>query len=168
MFTSTKKLQNINIVIYLRYSFSYKYHFPFLRNIGAVKVDDNRVGPLYKHVFPPTLAPGISFVGLPWKVRDFLYMFCHTWLILVPIIGWLDQLLNHVCFFFSFQKWCQVVPFILCELQSRWIAGTLSGRIPLPSEEKMMDDIEAFYAKLDAAGIPKRYTHNIGDHQVLY
>ncbi|CAO2819827.1 unnamed protein product [Amaranthus hypochondriacus] len=106
----------------------YKYHFPFLRNIGAVKVDDNRVGPLYKHVFPPTLAPGISFVGLPWKV----------------------------------------VPFILCELQSRWIAGTLSGRIPLPSEEKMMDDIEAFYAKLDAAGIPKRYTHNIGDHQFEY
>ena len=60
-----------NVVIYLRHCFSYKYHFPFLRNIGAVKVDDNRVGPLYKHVFPPTLAPGISFVGLPWKVRDF-------------------------------------------------------------------------------------------------
>ncbi|KNA16673.1 hypothetical protein SOVF_087100 [Spinacia oleracea] len=106
----------------------YKYHFPFLHNIAAVEVDDNRVGPLYKHVFPPALAPGISFVGLPWKV----------------------------------------VPFILCELQSRWIAGTLSGRILLPSEEKMMEDIEAFYSKLNAAGVPKRYTHNIGDHQFDY
>jgi len=33
-----------------------------------VTVDDNRVGPLYKHVFPPALAPWLSFVGLPWKV----------------------------------------------------------------------------------------------------
>lgn len=106
----------------------YKYHFPFLRNIGTINVDDNRVGPLYKHVFPPALAPGISFVGLPWKV----------------------------------------IPFILCELQSRWIAGTLSGRISLPSEEKMMEDIEAFYSQLDAAGVPKRYTHNIGDYQFEY
>ncbi|CAN1333361.1 Flavin-containing monooxygenase FMO GS-OX-like 3 [Linum perenne] len=45
----------------------YKYHFPFLDTQGIVTVDDNRVGPLYKHVFPPALAPGLSFVGLPWK-----------------------------------------------------------------------------------------------------
>lgn len=31
-------------------------------------VDDNCVGPLYKHVFPPALAPWLSFIGLPWKV----------------------------------------------------------------------------------------------------
>lgn len=35
---------------------------------GIVTVDDNRVGPLYKHVFPPELAPFLSFIGIPWKV----------------------------------------------------------------------------------------------------
>lgn len=44
----------------------------------------------------------------------------------------------------------------------------MSGRISLPPEEKMMEDIEAFYSKLDAAGVPKRYTHNIGDYQVKF
>ncbi|XP_047319577.1 flavin-containing monooxygenase FMO GS-OX-like 4 isoform X2 [Impatiens glandulifera] len=46
----------------------YKFHFPFLHTNGKVTVDDNRVGPLYKHVFPPSLAPWLSYVGLPWKV----------------------------------------------------------------------------------------------------
>ncbi|KAL2348140.1 hypothetical protein Fmac_002140 [Flemingia macrophylla] len=45
----------------------YNYGFPFLETNGEVIVDDNRVGPLYKHVFPPKLAPWLSFVGLPWK-----------------------------------------------------------------------------------------------------
>lgn len=49
----------------------YKYEFPFLETNGEVTVDDNRVGPLYKHVFPPALAPWLSFVGLPWKVAPF-------------------------------------------------------------------------------------------------
>lgn len=49
----------------------YKYDFPFLETNGEVTVDDNRVGPLYKHVFPPGLAPWLSFVGLPWKVVPF-------------------------------------------------------------------------------------------------
>ncbi|KAL8216739.1 hypothetical protein R6Q57_023576 [Mikania cordata] len=49
----------------------YKYYFPFLDTEGIVTVDDNRVGPLYKHVFPPSLAPWLSFVGLPWKVAPF-------------------------------------------------------------------------------------------------
>ncbi|GMI66933.1 hypothetical protein like AT5G61290 [Hibiscus trionum] len=31
-----------------------------------ITVDDNRVGPLYEHVFPPSLAPWLSFVGLPY------------------------------------------------------------------------------------------------------
>ncbi|GAB4834222.1 hypothetical protein Ancab_032487 [Ancistrocladus abbreviatus] len=106
----------------------YKYHFPFLHTNGVVTVDDNRVGPLYKHVFPPSLAPWLSFVGIPWKV----------------------------------------VPFPLCEFQSKWIAGVLSGRIALPSQEKMMEDIEALYSTMEAAGIPKRYTHNLGDYQFEY
>ncbi|KAL9663683.1 hypothetical protein QQ045_019074 [Rhodiola kirilowii] len=106
----------------------YKYHFPFLDTNGTVTVDDSRVGSLYKHVFPPALAPGLSFVGLPWKV----------------------------------------IPFPLFELQSKWIAGVLSGRISLPSQEEMKQDIQAFYAKLEADGVPKRYTHNCADCQFEY
>ncbi|XP_010546436.1 PREDICTED: flavin-containing monooxygenase FMO GS-OX-like 4 [Tarenaya hassleriana] len=106
----------------------YKYHFPFLETNGIVSVDDNRVGPLYKDVFPPKLAPWLSFIGIPWKV----------------------------------------VPFPMFELQSKWIAGILSGRIPLPSEEEMMENVKTFYAKLEAEGIPKRYTHRMGNTQFEY
>ncbi|KAK6947602.1 Flavin monooxygenase-like [Dillenia turbinata] len=106
----------------------YKYHFPFLETNGIVTVDDNRVGPLYLHVFPPALAPSLSFVGLP-----------------------LD-----------------VAPFPLCECQSKWVAGVLSGRISLPSMEKMMESIKVFYTKLGASGIPKHYTHNMETYQFEY
>ncbi|KAK6947601.1 Flavin monooxygenase-like, partial [Dillenia turbinata] len=106
----------------------YKYHFPFLETNGIVNVDDNRVGPLYQHVFPPALAPWLSFVGLPWKV----------------------------------------IPFPLCEYQSKWIAGVLSGRILLPSKEKMMESVKAFYTKLGASGMPKHYAHNMGTYQFEY
>ncbi|XP_057811038.1 flavin-containing monooxygenase FMO GS-OX-like 4 [Salvia miltiorrhiza] len=106
----------------------YKFYFPFLETNNAVTVEDNRVGPLYQHVFPPTLAPWLSFVGLPWKV----------------------------------------VPFPLFELQSKWIAGVLSGRITLESTEEMRADVEAFYSSLEAACIPKRYTHQMGESQFEY
>ncbi|XP_040987318.1 flavin-containing monooxygenase FMO GS-OX-like 4 isoform X3 [Juglans microcarpa x Juglans regia] len=106
----------------------YKYHFPFLETDGIVTVDDNRVGPLYKHIFPPVLAPWLSFVGLPWKV----------------------------------------LPFPLFELQSKWIAGALSNRFTLPSQEEMMEDVEAFYTSLEASGTPKRYTHCMGASIQVY
>ena len=54
----------------------------------------------------------------------------------------------------------------MLELQSQWIAGVLSGRIGLPSQEEMMKDVEAFYLSLEASGTPKRYTHKIGDYEV--
>lgn len=62
--------------------------------------------------------------------------------------------------------WHQVIPFFLCELQSKWIAGVLSGRISLPSKEDMNADIEAFYSSMGDSRIPKRYTHNMDDYQV--
>uniref|UniRef100_A0ACD5TT74 Uncharacterized protein n=1 Tax=Avena sativa TaxID=4498 RepID=A0ACD5TT74_AVESA len=102
----------------------YKYSFPFLgdddETIG-IHVDDNRVGPLYKHVFPPHLAPQISFIGLPFKG----------------------------------------IPFPLFQLQSNWVAGVLSGRIELPSENEMMHDVASFYLEMEARGCPKRYTHGL-------
>ncbi|KAF9616712.1 hypothetical protein IFM89_031988 [Coptis chinensis] len=42
------------------------------------------------------------------------------------------------------------------------------GRISLPSQEEMMSDVEAFYLTLEAAGVPKRYTHNLGNCQFEY
>ena len=53
--------------IYVTY-FRYKLHVPFLRTNGIVSVQAKRIGPLYKHVFPPQLAPRLSFVGIPEKV----------------------------------------------------------------------------------------------------
>ncbi|TVU40253.1 hypothetical protein EJB05_13706, partial [Eragrostis curvula] len=50
------------------YCTGYSYSFPFLDTGGAVTVDDNRVGPLYEHTFPPALAPSLSFVGVPKKL----------------------------------------------------------------------------------------------------
>jgi hypothetical protein len=46
----------------------YNYSFPFLDTGGLVTVDDNRVGPLFEHIFPPALAPSLSFVGIPKRV----------------------------------------------------------------------------------------------------
>ncbi|XP_051194798.1 flavin-containing monooxygenase FMO GS-OX-like 4 isoform X2 [Lolium perenne] len=106
----------------------YEYSFPFLGDDATISVDDNRVGPLYKHVFPPQVAPQLSFIGLPLKV----------------------------------------IPFTLFELQSNWVAGVLSGRIELPSEEEMMRDVMAFYSGLDARGWPRRYTHVLGDLEFEY
>lgn len=54
------------------------------------------------------------------------------------------------------------------ELQSKWVAAVLSGRVSLPSEDQMMEDVTAFYAKRDANGIPKRYAHKLGGFQVEY
>lgn len=65
--------ERIKDIIYGPFTFTrYKYHFPFLDTNGIVTVQDNRVGPLYKHVFPPELAPWLSFVGLAWKVCLYL------------------------------------------------------------------------------------------------
>lgn len=50
----------------------FKYDFPFLKTEGIVSVEDNRVGPLYKHIFPPELAPRLSFIGLVCRVSVFL------------------------------------------------------------------------------------------------
>ncbi|KAL2609565.1 hypothetical protein R1flu_028138 [Riccia fluitans] len=49
----------------------YLYAFPFLDAQELISVEDGRVSPLYKHVFIPSLAPSLSFVGLPSKVVPF-------------------------------------------------------------------------------------------------
>ncbi|XP_010522967.1 PREDICTED: flavin-containing monooxygenase FMO GS-OX-like 9 [Tarenaya hassleriana] len=53
------------------YCTGYSYKFPFLDTKGRVGVDDDRVGPLFEHTFPPSLAPSLSFVGIPRKLIGF-------------------------------------------------------------------------------------------------
>ncbi|KDP31304.1 hypothetical protein JCGZ_11680 [Jatropha curcas] len=53
------------------YCTGYTYTFPFLDTKGTVVVDNDRVGPLYEHTFPPSLAPSLSFVGIPRKIIGF-------------------------------------------------------------------------------------------------
>ncbi|KAM0872753.1 hypothetical protein ACQ4PT_038511 [Festuca glaucescens] len=56
----------------------YSYSFPLLDTGGAITIDDHRVGPLFEHVFPPLLAPSLSFVGVPRKVKLASYLRCST------------------------------------------------------------------------------------------
>ncbi|KAL4353928.1 hypothetical protein GQ457_06G032840 [Hibiscus cannabinus] len=94
----------------------YKFHFPFLRTNGIVNVDDtNRVGPLYKHVFPPSLAPWLSFVGPNYEGA----------------------------------------PAVVMELQARWVAKVLSGKLELPRQEEMMYSVEEQYREMEKNGWPK-------------
>ncbi|ANM58465.1 flavin-monooxygenase glucosinolate S-oxygenase 2 [Arabidopsis thaliana] len=60
------------------------------------------------------------------------------------------------------------IQFVMFEIQSKWVAAVLSRRVTLPTEDKMMEDISAWYASLDAVGIPKRYTHKLGKIQSEY
>ncbi|KAL2326423.1 hypothetical protein Fmac_025481 [Flemingia macrophylla] len=99
----------------------YKYDLPFLVTNGTVTVEDNRVGPLYKHVFPPALAPWLSFIGLTSKD---------------PV-------------------------FHIIELQCKWVARVLSGKIMLPTEEEMMESVKEYYQLMEKNGLPKHYTHFI-------
>uniref|UniRef100_J3MI40 Flavin-containing monooxygenase n=1 Tax=Oryza brachyantha TaxID=4533 RepID=J3MI40_ORYBR len=103
------------------YCTGYNYSFPFLETEGKVTVDDNGVGPLYEHVFPPSLAPSLSFVGIPSKV-------------ILPQFA---------------------------EVQARWVAHVLSGRRTLPSPEEMLRAVEEHAASMEAAGTPKRRTHDL-------
>lgn len=56
-------------------SAGYIYDFPFLAGTDFVTVEDNRVGPLYQHIFPPAAAPTLAFVGIPWKVPSSVLTF---------------------------------------------------------------------------------------------
>ncbi|KAK8587895.1 hypothetical protein V6N13_086855 [Hibiscus sabdariffa] len=99
----------------------YKYYFPFLKSNGTIAVDDNRVGPLYKHVFPPSLAPWLSFVGLNSRA----------------------------------------VPAVVIELQAKWIAKALSGKLELPTRDAMASSVEELYSEMEKKGWPKHHTHNL-------
>ncbi|XP_048329130.2 flavin-containing monooxygenase FMO GS-OX-like 2 isoform X1 [Ziziphus jujuba] len=110
------------------YCTGYKYHCPFLETNGIVTVEENRVGPLFKHVFPPRLAPWLSFIGIPYQDTAF------------PVM----------------------------DLQSKWVAQVLSGKVLLPSEEEMTVSTEELYRQMEEKGLRKRYTHAIYPNGIEY
>ncbi|KAJ7982337.1 Flavin-containing monooxygenase [Quillaja saponaria] len=110
------------------YCTGYNYHYPFLETNGIVTAVDNCVGPLYKHVFPPALAPWLSFIGIPQKSVVF-----HT-----------------------------------IELQSKWVAHVLSGKVLLPDEKEMMTDVERYYQRMGEHGLPKHYTHDLPPNEIQF
>ncbi|KAH1159554.1 hypothetical protein GYH30_031330 [Glycine max] len=112
----------------LFYCTGYKYHFPFLETNGIVTIEDNRVGPLYKHVFPPALAPWLSFIGIPEKE----------------------------------------VIFQMTELQCKWVARVLSGKVLLPTEKEMMAYVEEYYQQMEKDGFPKHMTHYLHFKEIGY
>ncbi|KAK4353987.1 hypothetical protein RND71_026181 [Anisodus tanguticus] len=62
----------------------------------------------------------------------------------------------------------QVIVFLMLELQAKWIAKVLSGKVHLPSEEEMLADVEDHNRQLEEAGIPKRHTHRLRPHEMEY
>ncbi|KAK7243396.1 hypothetical protein RIF29_38191 [Crotalaria pallida] len=110
------------------YCTGYRYHYPFLETNGVVSVEDNRVGPLYKHVFPPAFSPWLSFIGIPEK--DIIFQ--------------------------------------TTDLQCKWVARVLSGKVLLPTEEEMMTSIEEYYQQMDKNGIPKHLTHHLHFKEMGY
>lgn len=114
-----------NVILYCT---GYAYSLPFLHAQDVVNVDCDYIGPLYQHVFPPLLAPTLSFVGLPFKV----------------------------------------IPFPLMQLQSKWIAMCLSGKVLLPLKQHMSRDTEEFYKGVEARGDPKSKIHDLSSCQFEY
>ena len=66
--------------------------------------------------------------------------------------------------FFFF--WNQDTPFLTTQLQSKWLANVLSGKVFLPTEGDMMSDIKNYYHHMEETGLPKRFTHYLPPNEV--
>ncbi|CAO2818542.1 unnamed protein product [Amaranthus hypochondriacus] len=102
-------LINADTIIYCT---GYSYTFPFLDTKGIVMVDDDRVGPLYEHTFPPSLAPSLSFIGIPRKIIGFPFFESQA--------KWIAQLLSGKK---SLPTWEEMMKSIKAFYQSKDAAG---------------------------------------------
>ena len=77
LFEDGSVAHDVDVVLYAT---GYHVTFPFFASfheetfheeILVPRAFDNRVAPLFEHVFPPASAPSLSFIGLPWKVVPF-------------------------------------------------------------------------------------------------
>lgn len=53
----------------------------------------------------------------------------------------------------------RVVPFPLCEVQARWVAKVLKGKVKLPSSAAMLADIQLHYKQLEENNLPMAMAH---------
>ncbi|PHU17621.1 hypothetical protein BC332_13316 [Capsicum chinense] len=60
------------------------------------------------------------------------------------------------------------IVFLTYELQAKWIAQVLSGKVVLPSKEEMLAVVEDHNRHLEEAGIPKHHTHLLHPHELEY
>lgn len=58
-------------------------------------------------------------------------------------------------------SYCQGSVPLMVELQSRWVAKVLSGKVMLPSEEQMMESVQQEYKEMEEMGLPKHHSHRI-------
>ena len=86
LFEDGSARRDVDVVLYAT---GYRVTFPFFASLDgeeeqeeqasasdsesrlAPRSVDNRVAPLFEHVFPPASGPSLSFIGLPWKVVPF-------------------------------------------------------------------------------------------------
>ncbi|KAG8477354.1 hypothetical protein CXB51_030240 [Gossypium anomalum] len=146
----------------------YKFHLPFLKSNGIVTVDDNRVGPLYKHIFPPSLAPWLSFVGINYRVSFYLPFDQNvSWELNVTseqeVAVSSPNAMSHPSEFCS-----NALVFRVIELQAIWVAKVLSGKVKLPTQEAMAASVEEFYEQMEKAGLPKYHTHSLQNDEGEY
>ncbi|KAK8693426.1 hypothetical protein V6N13_071010 [Hibiscus sabdariffa] len=50
---------------------------------------------------------------------------------------------------------------VVLELQAKWVAKVLCGKLKLPTQEEMAYSVEQFYCQMEKRGWPKRFTHNL-------
>ncbi|KAK6920304.1 Short transmembrane mitochondrial protein 1 [Dillenia turbinata] len=61
----------------------------------------------------------------------------------------------------SIVKQSRLLPSLIIELQSKWVAKVLSGKVVLPTKEEMAASVEKLYRYVDETGWPKRFTHKL-------
>jgi hypothetical protein len=80
LFEDGSKTHDVDVVLYatgyhVTFPFFAKFHEETFQKEGSddlvPRAFDNRVAPLFEHVFPPASGPALSFIGLPWKVVPF-------------------------------------------------------------------------------------------------
>jgi len=61
----------------------------------------------------------------------------------------------------------QDIIFQMTELQCKWVARVLSGKVLLPTEKEMLADVEEYYQQMEKDGFPKHMTHYVHFKEVL-
>ncbi|KAJ4817944.1 Flavin-containing monooxygenase [Rhynchospora pubera] len=126
------------------YCTGYSYHFPFLE-INNLTVDDNRVGPLYKHVFSPRYGPYLSFVGITSATIVFLTSELQS--------KWISQVLSGKCTLPSENEMMSSVKEMYDEMEeagkpkhrTHWLYDKMEGYLDWLAAETGLPQIERWW-----------------------